>query len=120
MPEQGQNSRERLCSKVNNYMLERNIGITGLARESGQSRSTINRMVSFKDAKEAPSYRHSHKTIMAVALALHLNLEQTQELFEIAFPEQVVWREATEKGWSIEELDDRLDALNLPTIVNAE
>ena len=89
---------------------------TTLAVLSGQSKSTISRMLNYKKASENPNYRHSYETIMAVALTLQLNPEETQELFDTAFPEQMLWRKAVEKRWSVDYLDSQLSKLNLPTL----
>lgn len=86
-----------------------------MARVSGQSKTTISRLLSFTGA---PYYRPALRTIQAIAQALKLTQEQRRELFYTAFPEFQVWDEAAEHGYTVDETNDLLYDKGLPLLTN--
>ena len=86
-----------------------------LARKSYLSKTTIHRIVKNKDHR-GNTYRTSVEAVAALVIAFQLNDEEANELFHTAFPQFVVWKEARDKHYSIEETNDLLYDRGLPVL----
>lgn len=115
MPKQSPDYRAELCRLLLGYMDLRKWNPARLAKESGQSKATISRIVSFKGD---PHYRPAMKTIQAISQALQLTQEQRRELFYAAFPEFHVWDEAAEKGYTVIATNEMLYDKGLPLLTS--
>ena len=86
-----------------------------LARKSYLSKTTIHRIIKNKDHR-GNIYRTSVEAVAALVIAFQLNDEEANELFHAAFPQFVVWKEARDKHYSIEETNDLLYDRGLPVL----
>ena len=86
-----------------------------LARKSYLSKTTIHRIVKNKDHR-GNTYRTSVEAVAALVIAFHLNNEEANELFHAAFPQFLVWKEARDKHYSIEETNDLLYDRGFPVL----
>lgn len=114
-PKQNSDYRERLCRLLLGYSALPGWNSARLAKESGQSKATISRLLRFTGD---PYYRPALRTIQAIAQALKLTQEQRRELFYTAFPEFQVWDEAAEKGYTVDETNDLLYDRGLPLLTS--
>lgn len=116
-PERSPDYRGNLCRLLEHHLEVRGWKPATLAKQSGQSKATISRMLSY--ARD-PNYRPTLAAVQAVALALRLTLVEGQELFYAAFPEFSIWEEALAKGYDLGKTDDMLDDNGLPTLTKKE
>ena len=86
-----------------------------LSEESHVSKTTICRIVSNLDHR-GNTYRTSVEAVAALVIAFQLNDEEANELFHAAFPQFLVWKEARDKHYSIEETNDLLYDRGLPVL----
>ena len=86
-----------------------------LARKSYLSKTTIHRIIKNKDHR-GNTYRTSVEAVAALVIAFQLNDEEANELFHAAFPQFLVWKEARDKHYSIEETNDLLYDRGLPVL----
>ena len=107
--------RKALCELVNRFLIEREWSPARLARESGQSKATISRITNYQNNGD-PNYRPQIRTIFAVALALKLDRHKRQLLFETAFPEWMIYSQAADKEWSVQETNELLYNKGLPPL----
>ena len=87
-----------------------------LARKSYLSKTTIHRIVKNKDHR-GNTYRTSVEAVAALVIAFQLNDEEANELFLAAFPQFLVWKEARDKHYSIEDTNDLLYDRGLPVLI---
>ena len=86
-----------------------------LARKSYLSKTTIHRITKNKDHR-GNTYRTSVEAVAALVIAFQLNDEKANELFHAAFPQFLVWKEARDKHYSIEETNDLLYDRGFPVL----
>ena len=86
-----------------------------LSEGSHISKTTICRIVSNLDHR-GNIYRTSIEVVAAFAIAFQLNDEEANELFHAAFPQFLVWKEARDKHYSIEETNDLLYDRGFPVL----
>ena len=86
-----------------------------LARKSYLSKTTIHRIIKNKDHR-GNTYRTSVEAVAALVIAFQLNDEKANELFHAAFPQFLVWKEARDKHYSIEETNDLLYDRDFPVL----
>ena len=86
-----------------------------LARKSYLSKTTIHRIIKNKDHR-GNIYRTSVEAVAALVIAFQLNDEKANELFHAAFPQFLVWKEARDKHYSIEETNDLLYDRGFPVL----
>ena len=87
-----------------------------LARKSYLSKTTIHRIVKNNDHR-GNTYRTSVEAVAALVIAFQLNDEEANELFHAAFPQFLVWKEARDKHYSIEDTNDLLYDRGLPVLI---
>ena len=87
-----------------------------LARKSYLSKTTIHRIIKNKDHR-GNTYRTSVEAVAALVIAFQLNDEEANELFHAAFPQFLVWKEARDKHYSIEDTNDLLYDRDLPVLI---
>lgn len=110
-PEQSPNSKR--AELLARYLDLRGWSPARLAKESGQSKATISRIMS---CGGDPDYRPELRKIQAIALALKLSREQRRELFYTVYPEFSIGDEATEKGYTVDETNELLYDKELPLL----
>lgn len=115
-PKQGSDHKETLGALVNRHLAERGWSPARLAEESGLSKATISRITKYRTKNEDKAYRPQVNAIQTLALALHLNEEETLELFDAAYPGFLVWRECIRKGVDLDEANEILYEKGLPTL----
>ena len=101
------------------YHLDRR-GMTAgaLADKCGIARSTISRLLRGK-GNRGNKYNASLETLEAMARALQLNVQETDDLFCAAYPQFRIWRIANQKNLTMDETDDLLEDNKLPTLSTA-
>lgn len=117
-PKQDSNYQQRLAGLVNGFLAERGWSPAKLAIESLQSKATISRIVRYQAGNK--NYRPSRRAIQAIALALKLSVKESQKLFDTAFPEELVWREAIERHDTVDDANRKLYTLGLPQLITTK
>lgn len=115
-PKQSSDYTKQLPKVIERHLEARGWSPARLAHESGQSKATISRMLSYDVRGRKKPYRPSPKTVQAVALAFQLKHEEHRELFLAAFPEWEVWEQASIRGCSVIEADIMLHDKGLPLL----
>ena len=86
-----------------------------LARKSYLSKTTIHRIITNKDHR-GNTYRTSVEAVAALVIALQLNDDEAIDLLHAAFPLFLVWKEASDKHYSIEDTNDLLYDRGFPVL----
>jgi len=101
--------------KLNAYLELHNMNQADFSRASLISEATVSRLCRYrKNGSRRPIYRHD--TIWSIVIIFNLNEADRQELFDLAFPQEAVLRILSETNCSLQEIDEILYELNLPTI----
>ena len=89
-----------------------------LADETGLSRSTIGRMIADTDHR-GRNYHTTEEAVVKICVVLGLEPEQSQELYDAAFPERRIWWECIANRVSPEEIDKKLKKAGLPQLFDS-
>ena len=116
-PEQSPENILRFNELLRGYLEAKGHSDSWLATKTGLSRTTISRMVQNRDYR-GRSYYPREKSLIAVCLALGLTAEQRWELFYLVFPEQAIYWEAMNNGYSVRRTNEMLEEKNLATLTD--
>ena len=112
-------TRNALSICVNNHLSERNWLPARLARESELDKATICRITRYRRCDEKP-YTPKISAICAIALALHLNEDETHALFTSVFPWWDIFWGAIREGKGLQEANEELYDAGIPTITSLD
>ena len=115
-PKQSSDHKETLGVLVNRYLAERGWSPARLAAESGLSKATISRMTKYRTKEEDGIYRPQVNAIQTIALALQLNKEECEALFDAAYPGWLIWKEAVQEQLTPSQANEILYEKGLPTL----
>lgn len=116
-PERSPENIEKFNFLLRGYLDEKGHSASWLAQKTGLSRTTISRMVNNRDHR-GRYYYPKEKTVIAVCLALRLTKEQRWELFYLAFPEQAIFTEAMNNGYTVAKTNFLLEKQHLPALTD--
>ena len=116
-PERSPENIEKFNFLLRGYLDEKGHSASWLAQKTGLSRTTISRMVNNIDHR-GRYYYPKEKTVVAVCLALRLTKEQRWELFYLVFPEQAIFTEAMNNGYTVDKTNSLLEKQHLPALTD--
>ena len=115
-PKRSPDHKETLGVLVNRHLAERRWSPARLAEESGLSKATISRMTKYRTKEEDSIYRPQVNAIQTIALALQLNKEECEALFDAAYPGWRIWKEAIQEQLTLSQTNEILYEKGFPTL----
>ena len=111
-PKQSPENILRFNELLRGYLYAKGHSVAWLARKTGLSKTTTTRMINNTDHR-GNYYRPKKESVIAVCLALGVSTEQRWELLNLVFPEETIYTEAMDNGYSVKRTNEMLEAKGL-------
>ena len=116
-PKQSPENILRFNELLRGYLYAKGHSVAWLARKTGLSKTTTTRMINNTDHR-GNYYRPKKESVIAVCLALGVSTEQRWELLNLVFPEEAIYTEAMNNGYSVYDTNKMLEAKGLNALTS--
>ena len=116
-PKQSPENILRFNELLRGYLYAKGHSVAWLAWKTGLSKTTTTRMINNTDHR-GNYYRPKKESVIAVCLALGVSKEQRWELLNLVFPEEAIYIEAMNNGYSVYDTNKMLEEKGLNALTS--